>query len=172
MAIHRLRQGLRALFAFARPVDLDLAARYLTPEQVALFQRMRRGERLHSLNVLRALLAQGDTPPDLAVAALLHDVGKSRYPLALWQKSIAVLVRAFNPALFERLSRGDPRRWWQRPYAVYVQHPAWSAELLAQTYASDTALWLVAHHADAAERWRDHDLYPLLQRLQTADDTN
>src|SRR4051812_31589967 len=112
----RLRQGLRALFAFTRPVDDALADAYLSPAQRPLFRRMRRGEQLHSLNVLRAVLAQADeTPPALAAAALLHDVGKSRYPLRLWQKSIAVLVRAVLPTLFVRLSADDPRNFWARP---------------------------------------------------------
>lgn len=175
MAIHRLRQGLRALFAFARPVDLDLAARCLTPQQLALFRSMRRGEQLHSLNVLRTVLAQGDpsfdgVPPDLAVAALLHDVGKSRYPLAVWQKTVAVLVRAFAPDLFSRLSQRDPSDFRARPFVVAVRHPAWGAEMLAQAGASDAAIWLVAHHQDAPQPGdeRSH----LLKRLQSADDAN
>jgi len=172
-AAHRLRQGLRALFAFARPVDDELVGRYLSPDQLSAFKQLRRGEQLHCLNVLRAVLAQADsTPPDLAVAALMHDVGKIRSPQRLWQKSIAVLVRTFAPSEFERLSHGDPRRWLNRPFVVYVDHPAWSAEILAQTGASDAAIWLVAHHADSAEQWRNHELFPLLQRLQAADDTN
>jgi hypothetical protein len=170
---YRLRQGLRAMFAFARPVDSALAADFLTPAQLALFLRMRRGEQLHSLNVLRAVLAQSaNTPPELAVAALLHDVGKSRYPTRLWQKTVAVLVRALLPSLFVRLSAQNPQDFWARPFAVYVHHPAWSAELLAQAGASESAIWLVAHHADDAARWRSHELFPLLQRLRMADDAN
>ncbi len=173
MAIQRLRQGIRALFAFAQPIETDLAARYLTPDQLALFGQMRRGERLHSLNVLRSILAQSSTTPsELAVAALLHDVGKTRYPLAIWQKSLAVIVHAFAPSTFERLSHGDARVWWRRAFVVSVAHPAWSAEMLAQAGASDDAIWLVAHHADDAERWKNHTLYPLLKRLQMADDAN
>lgn len=172
MFMQRLRQGLRALFAFAQPVELALAAEYLTPEQLSLFQRMRRGEQLHSLNVLRSVLAQGSTPTELATAALLHDAGKTRYPLRLWQKTAAVLVRAFAPATFERLSKGDPRRVLERPFVVYVQHPAWSAELLAQTGAPEAAVWLVAHHADDPDGFPDSDLIHLLKRLQQADDAN
>ncbi len=171
--LYRLRQGLRAFFAFARPVDETLAGRFLSPQQFAVFKRLRRGEQLHSLNVLCALLTQNAvTPPDLAVAALMHDVGKIRSPVLLWQQSIVVLIRSFTPSAFERLSHGDPRRWLNHPFVVYVEHPAWSAEILAQTGASEAAIWLVAHHADPADRWQNHDLYPLLQRLQAADDTN
>lgn len=175
-ALRRLRQGIRALFAFTQPVDFDLASSYLTVVQMALFRQMRRSEQLHSLNVLRTVLvesaAQQSVPAELTVAALLHDVGKSRFPLAVWQKTLAVLVRAFAPATFERLSSGDPHHMFQRPFVVNVQHPAWSAEMLAQTDASPEAIWLVVHHADDAESLPASDLVPLLKRLQHADDAN
>jgi len=110
---------------------------------------------------------------DLAVAALLHDVGKSRYPLAVWQKTLAVLMRAFAPATFTRLSKnGSPRHVFERPFVVYVHHPAWSAEMLARTDASPDAVWLVAHHQSHGEDVQRNDLVPLLERLQRADDAN
>jgi hypothetical protein len=171
-AAYRIRQGVRALIAFARPIDQALAVEYLSPPLLALFNRMRRAEQLHSLNVLRSVLEQGQTPPDLAVAALLHDVGKIRYPLAVWHKTVAVLVRTFLPSLFRRLSEGDPRPFRRRAFVVYTRHPAWSGELIAQTGGSTDAVWLATHHADNAEKWRDHALYPLLKRLQMADDAN
>jgi hypothetical protein len=174
-AVYRLRQGIRALLAaaFVLPVNHDLAAQYLSPELLTLFKQMKRGEQLHSLHVLRAVLAQeATTPPALATAALLHDNGKTRYPVRIWGKMIAVLVRKFAPSLFEKLTHGDPRKWWIRPFVVYAQHPAWSGELLVEHGASQDAVWLATHHADDASLWRDHALYPLLVRLQRADDTN
>lgn len=177
-ALLRLRQGLRALFAFAQPVEFDLAAAHLTAAQMALFRQMPPVEQLHSLNVLRTVLAQSSAahlpvPPELAVAALLHDVGKSRYPLAVWQKTLAVLARSFAPATFARLSKnGSPRRPFERPFVVYVHHPAWSAEMLSQTDASPDAVWLVAHHQHHLQDVPQSDLVPLLQRLQQADDAN
>jgi hypothetical protein len=171
-AVYRIRQGLRAVFAFSQPVELSLAADYLTPDLLVLFQQMRRGEQLHSLNVLRDVLAGGSVPRDLAVAALLHDVGKSRFPMQTWQKTLVVLVRAFTPGLFQRWSKGDPRNIWYRPFVVNVQHPVWSAELVAAAGASETAIWLVAHHQEPAAQWANHPLAPLLHQLQQADDSN
>ncbi|MEO8610469.1 MAG: HD domain-containing protein [Chloroflexota bacterium] len=171
-AVYRIRQGLRAVFAFSQEVELPLAAEYLTPELLTLFQRMRRSEQLHSLNVLRAVLAQDSTPHDLAVAALLHDVGKSRYPLGTWQKTLAVLVRGISPRLFEHWSQGNPANLWNRPFVVYVYHPAWSAQLITDAGASENAIWLVAHHQEPADQWNHHLLADLLRRLQQADDSN
>lgn len=171
-AAYRIRQGVRALVAFTQPVDHTLAAEYLSPPLLALFHRMRRAEQLHSLNVLRTVLSQGETPSSLAAAALLHDVGKTLHPLTIWQKSLAVLVRAFLPPLFRRLSTGDPRLFWRRGFVVYVQHPRWSGELIEQAGGTSDAIWLAAHHADDPDQWRDHALYPLLKRLQRADDAN
>ena len=169
--VYRLRQVARALFAFTQQVDIDLANHYLSPEQMALFQRMRHSEQLHGLAVLRDVLAQGPrTPHDLAVAALLHDVGKSRYTLRIWQKTLAVLVEKLAPMLFQRWSQGD--HLWQRPFMVKAQHPRWGATLLAQAGASERAIWLVAHHQDDARQWQGHALFYLLERLQKADDAN
>lgn len=169
----RLRQGFRAVFAFSQPVDLDLAAQYLSPELLALFGRMQRGEQLHSLRVLRDVLAQeSNTPHDLALAALLHDVGKSRYPLAVWQKTLTVLVRAGLPGLFKKWSKGDAVNFWLRPFVVHVQHPLWSAELIAAEGTSERAVWLVEHHADSLNLWVNHPNRDLLRRLQVADDAN
>lgn len=172
-AAYRLRQGLRALISFARPVDLALVDRYLSPAEKALFLRLRRSEQIHSLNVLRAVLAQApETPSALAAAALLHDVGKVRYPLRVAQKTTLVLVRAAAPRFFRQMSAGDPHKRARRPFIAHVRHPEWSAELLAEAGSSPEVVWLARHHADPAERHADHPLFPLLKRLQAADDTN
>jgi hypothetical protein len=63
---------------------------------------MQESEQAHALRVLHALLEQGEEHPDLSVAALLHDVGKSRFPLKLWERVLIVLGQAFFP---ERAAR-------------------------------------------------------------------
>ena len=171
-ATQRLRQGIRALLAFSRPVDTALAAEYLSPALMTCFEQMRRSEQLHSLNVLRGTLVQGSTPPDLAIAALLHDVGKSRYPFPTWQKTLVVLIKTFTPRLFQRLSQGSEKNFWQRPFVLSKHHPAWSAQIVAAAGAPECAVWLVAHHADSLSRWADHSYLHLLERLKQADDTN
>ncbi|MBC7810978.1 MAG: hypothetical protein H7175_07530 [Burkholderiales bacterium] len=175
--VYWFRQGIEALTAFARPVDFDLAAAHLSPELLLLFRRMQRNDQLHSLNVLRSVLAQvATTPPDLATAALLHDAGKSRYHVMVWQRTLATLLWVAVPARFERLGRYDGSAnnvpYWRQGFVIYTQHPAWSAEMAAPLGASESALWLMAHHQEDAALHSSHPLHPLLQRLQTADDAN
>jgi len=164
---------MRALLAFSYPVDYPLAEQYLSAKQMVLFRQMGRSEQLHSLNVLRSVLAQSaQTPHDLAVAALMHDVGKSRYKLWVWQKTVSVLVKKFLPKLSTRLSTYNNLTFWNAPFVVRQWHPKWSAELLAESDSSAGVIWLAEHHADDAEQWHEHPNYPLLVRLQQADDAN
>lgn len=170
---YRIQQGIHALLAFTRTVDYELAERYLNPKQMALFRRMAKSEQLHSLNVLRDVLAQDkQTAHELAVAALLHDVGKERYHLAIWQKTIAVLVRKLLPELDAKWADEDRLNFWRMPFIVRKYHPKWSDEILTEIGASEQIIWLVAHHADSPKHWQEHPLYPLLLRLQQADDAN
>lgn len=172
-ASNRIRQGVRALLAFSQPVDFDLAASYLTDAQMDHFRQMSRTVQLHSLNVLRDILKQETrTPQDLAVAALLHDVGKARYHLAVWQKTLVVLVRKFAPNLYARWSAAETLTYWRAPFVVAEYHPRWSAAVLRETGASERAIWLAEHHQDTAAQWREHPHYALLVRLQRADDLN
>lgn len=171
--MHRLKQGGRALLAFAQPLDEALAARTLSPAHFTLFRSLSRPEQLHSLNVLRDVLAQSEhTPHDLAAAALLHDCGKSRYALATWQKTLAVLVRAFLPGVEASLSQDERLSFWRAPFVVRKYHPAWGAEMLRDIGASPRLIWLVEHHADPVEGWQGHPDVTLLARLKRADDAN
>jgi hypothetical protein len=169
----RVQQGIRALLAFAAPIDLHLAQQYLSQAELDAFQQMSRAEQLHSLNVLRDVLAQSDpTPPTLAVVALLHDVGKSRYHLMVWQKTIAVLVKAFIPTLANYLSRDETLNFWRAPFTVRKYHAKWSAEILHTCQSDYVAIWLAEHHQDPAGTHTTHPNYELLCRLQKADDAN
>jgi len=162
----RLRQGLNALLAFARPVDQALAERHLSPELQQCFERLRRSEQLHSLRVLRALQAEGAAGPDLAVAALLHDLGKTRWPFPLWQRVLVVLLPALAPALARRLSRGRESDLLARPFLLHEQHPAWGGRMARAAGASERAAWLIENHAEGADDDAD------LARLRAADERN
>lgn len=174
----RMRQGVRALLSLRETPDLAVAAAYLTMPQLALFRRMPHIEQVHALNVLRTILAapppDGDARAldDLAAAALLHDVGKSRHPVRIWQKTLPVLVNRAAPTLYRELADRDPRHWLWRAFAVKRHHPAWGAEMVRMTHAPERVVWLIEHHQDDAAQWNDHPYAPLLRALQAADNAN
>jgi hypothetical protein len=171
MALARVRQGLRALSAWARPVDDDLAAAFLSPTLLALFRQMRRSEQQHSLNVLRTLRRRGYDDPALMVAALLHDVGKCRAPYHLWDRVIVVLAKALAPDRVRQWGSGEPTGW-RRPFAVSSQHPRWSAEMVAAAGADPLVIDLIAAHQRRLDHAPQTRLEQLLVVLQSADDAN
>lgn len=174
----RMRQGVRALLSLRESPDLAAAAAYLTVSQLALFRHMSHIEQMHALNVLRAVLAaplqncDARALDDIAVAALLHDVGKSRHPVRIWQKTLPVLVGRAAPGLYDELVEKDPRHWLWRAFAVKRYHPAWGAEMARTARAPERVVWLIEHHQDDAAQWVDHPHAPLLRVLQAADNAN
>ncbi len=169
--IYRVGQGLRALTTWLLPADDAQAERILSPELYALYRRMRRSERQHSLRVLRDLQAAGHDDPDLLVAALLHDAGKSRAPFGVAAKTLVVLVRAIAPETVRRWGSGSARGW-RRPFAVSVQHPAWGAALVAEAGGSPRAVELIARHQDALDGPPQTELDHLLLALQAVDEAS
>jgi hypothetical protein len=170
-AAYRFRQGVRALVSWMQPVEDTLAEQYLSPSLFALYRRMRRSERQHSLRVLRDLLAAGHNHPDLLAAALLHDVGKIRTRFLLPEKVLVVLVKALSPALYRRWGSGSDRGW-RRPFTVSVQHPAWGADMVAEAGGSALTVELIRRHADPAPSPPTTDADHLLVALQAVDDQN
>ena len=171
LAKHRIGQGLRALLAIATPFNLGLAEQYLTAKELAAFCAMSRAEQLHSLRVLQVVLEQQEsTPRVLAASALLHDVGKSRYHLAVWQKTLCVVVTAVMPSLARQLGKGEGTSVLRAPFAVRQHHARWGRDILRYCQSEDEVEWLVENHQALAESYRDHPCYSLLQRLQLADD--
>jgi hypothetical protein len=157
----------------ARPlptIALEEITAVLTPAEFALYQRYDANDRQHTYQVLSLLRQAGHTQPALQTAALLHDVGKTRVPLTLAERSLVVLVHKFLPRQTAVWGQGEAQGW-KRPFVVKMQHPHWSAELARAAGTDPLAIWLMAHHqallpppAERDERWQ------LLARLQWADD--
>ena len=134
---------------------------------------MQPSEQSHSLAILNQLLDQGETNNDLLTAALLHDVGKNRFPLHAWERVVIVLGKAFLPNKTKLWGQGQPSGW-RRPFVVAEQHPAWSAEMAAQAGASPIAVSLISRHQDKPILQPEPEKLPddqdiLLYRLQILD---
>jgi hypothetical protein len=162
---------LQALFAWTRAVDDDLAASYLGPELFALFQTMSRSDRQHHLRVLRHLLGQERDHPSLMVAALLHDVGKTRVRFTIPERMMAVAVEKVIPPMFERWSRGEARGW-RRGFVVSAKHPEWGADMVAAAGGDALAVKLILYHQSRVSDIPDDEIKMWLPYLQMADNAS
>lgn len=170
MALTRFRQGILALVAWARDVDAAPARSLLSPSLLTLFQQMPRREQQHALEVYATLQQLGASDPSLLTAGLLHDVGKLRAPLYLWDRVLIVLVEAALPATAQKLGEGDVRSW-RRPFVIRQHHAKWSAEMVAAAGADPLTIELIRRHQDKVTQ-PTTDADRLLLTLQQADDAN
>lgn len=168
---YRVRQFWLALMAAPRPEDLERARERLSPQLMALFLQMQPGEQAHSLDVYARLLSRQQTDTDLLTAALLHDVGKSRYPLHVWDRAAIVLARKLFREQAQRWGQAAPRGW-RRPFVVAEQHPAWGAEMASQAGASALTVRLIRRHQDPVMPGGGNGEEALLYQLQCDDDAS
>jgi len=164
--IYRVWQFGQALWA-SPPTSEQLATAksILTDSQMKLFSQMQASEQHHSLRVLREIQRQGETNPDLLVAALLHDVGKIRFPLRLWERVFIVLGKTFFSRRVEVWGQDKPQGW-ARPFVVAAQHPFWGGDLALEAGTTPQAVQLIRRHQEkTSQSTEDH----LLSVLQNAD---
>ncbi|MCY4146225.1 MAG: HD domain-containing protein [Chloroflexi bacterium] len=167
---YRLGQGIRAWLAFAARPDLALARQWLSDCEYAAFCRLSRADQLHSVRVFEAVAsADADAPSTLRKAALLHDIGKSRYQLAVWQKTLSVLARSLAPGWFRQASAGGDLTAWRAPFSVHAHHPRWGGEILRACGSDATVVWLAEHHQSNPSSLDGHPLRAQLAALQRAD---
>lgn len=143
--LYRAGQFWRALWAHPSQHELQEARAILTPELMAVFQSQQPSEQAHSLEILHKLQDAGHRHPDLMVAALLHDAGKSRCPLNVWERALVVLGKFFFPNRVPSWGGGEPAAW-RRSFVVAEQHARWGAEMAALAGASSLATALIRRH--------------------------
>lgn len=161
--LRQLRENLTAgPLTAAAAAEVDAL---LTPAERELFDRFSAADQWHSVRVLHTLREAGYNNPDLAAAALLHDVGKTRYPLSAWDRTVIVVVQTIMPGRAAAWGDG-PGEGWRRPFVVRSRHPAWGAEMAEKAGAREPVVDLIRRHQDAPS---DDEL---LKTLQWADDQN
>ncbi len=124
--------------------EWDLIHSILTPEQIALFEGMTLGEQAHCVRVVRYLQSEGFQDSELLAAGLLHDVGKSRMPLSVWDRIWIVLASGLPVEVSHEIQGEDS--FWLRPLVVARQHPVWGADMAVSAGVSSLTAWLIEHH--------------------------
>lgn len=166
---YRLRQFWHNVSAVPLPPTLwNAAAAVLSPAELALFRRFSPSDQWHSVRVMASLRDLGETDADLLAAALLHDIGKTRLAVTVWERSLVVLMQWLAPHRLAQWGSGEAVGW-KRPFALKVQHPAWGAEMAAQASSRPRTIALIRRHQDPLPRIETEE-DQLLALLQWADD--
>jgi hypothetical protein len=175
---YRVRQFANAIRAGLSPLSgaqIGGVRAVLPAEAWRLFNAMPRQDQRHGFEVLHALRANGEVPPSLGQAALLHDCAKHRGGIRLWHRVAVVLVKAFAPgcmARWQAMEAPDPVDW-RTPFWAHIHHPEHGARLAAEAGCDPLAVTLIRCHGDAHPRVALDPLTErLLARLREADDDN
>jgi hypothetical protein len=176
--LYRTRQFWQAVGSKPSAEDMALVYALLTASQRTIFTQMQNSEQAHAVLVLRRLLDQHEDNQDLLVAALLHDVGKSRFPLRLWERVVVVLAKNLCPGCVQcwgeqDFGKGQIPHGWRRAFMIAAGHPDWGAEMAAEAGCSQLTVSLIRRHQEKIPLSQAKDLCiedRLLLKLQTADD--
>lgn len=174
--LYRARQFWHALSASPTSEDLALAHSVLSPAQMSAFSRLQSSEQHHAIAVLRKLKGQGETHPDLLVAALLHDVGKCLAPLKSYERAMIVLAQVFAPHKVRQWGTENAHppnqriHGWRYAFIVAQGHPQWGASIARQAGASPLVEALIQRHQQSLTEPPRSLEDSLLRKLQLADD--
>ncbi len=119
----------------------------LTIAEQAIFQQLPISDQWHSYKVMKTVQSKTDDPIMLT-AALLHDVGKAKSPLSVWDRSFIVLIERLLPQ--QTAVWGEDGIGWKRPFAVKTHHPRWGAEMAAAAHSDPAVRSLIRRHQSPA----------------------
>jgi len=173
----RIRQFVRGILAHVDADEMLVVARHLPKAALCRFCQMPLDGQRHSLNVLYTLQQAGWHDPDLAAAALLHDVGKvagdaAGISLSPWLRGLLVLLSALTSGRLTALVADEPVAGWRYLLHVHQAHPAIGAAWAKEAGCSDLTCWLIAHHQDNLTGKPLQRQEELLTLLQWADSRN
>ncbi|NMA68606.1 MAG: HD domain-containing protein [Desulfitobacterium sp.] len=142
--LYRVRQVWKALYPKITPEEISWAAQILPCNAFTLFQTQSLTEQRHGLDVALDLATKGIEDQNLLIAALIHDCGKIKYPLALWERILIVFLQKASPFWRETLLKRIP--FLQNTWEIAEMHPQWGAELASQYEINPLVVDLIRQH--------------------------
>lgn len=158
----------------AEPLPIPLRQEidnYLSTAESELFGQFQESDQWHAYRVFNTLKETGQSQPDLLTAALLHDVGKTKINLSVWDRTLIVAADFFIPSKAKSWGQADGRSW-KRPFVVRSQHARWGAGMAQSAGSSALTIDLIRRHQDPLPENPQSVADKLLQLLQWADDIN
>ncbi len=163
--LYRVRQFWQAITIKELPqTAVSQINTHLSPAEQGIFYQLPISDQWHSYQVMNTIQSQTDDPIMLT-AALLHDVGKAKSPLSVWDRSFIVMMERLMPK--KTAVWGDDGVGWKRPFSVKAHHPDWGAKMAAATDSDPAVIDLIRRHQSPPAA-NDNQL----RLLQWADDQN
>ena len=159
--IYRLKQFFNAMTAKITEADRKFYKKYLSHQEVMLFEKLKHYDQKHSLQVAYLIEEKTSGNPKMIKAGLLHDIGKQVYPLGPFQKGIMVIL--------DRLTKGRIKslnKW--KMVRGYYEHPDFGYQILEKEacYDEEFLELIKCHHMKSGY---DQNIKAQLYILQEAD---
>lgn len=137
--IKRIRQFLLCIFSSLGSQDLEYIDKKLDNNIKYIFLKLSKYEKKHSILVARAVEKQFKNDPDLVKAALLHDIGKTKYHINIIQKSLLVL--------FDLLTKGKLKKITEnKSINIFYNHGQMGYDILKDSGYNERILFIVKNH--------------------------
>lgn len=137
--INRIRQFFLCLFLNFNSDDMDYINEKLNNDIKPVFLKLSDYEKKHSILVAQAVEKEFMNDPDLILAALLHDIGKSKYHINIFQKSLFVLL--------DYLSRGKLKKFTgNKSIYIFYNHGEAGYDILKSNNYNNRILEIVKNH--------------------------
>lgn len=154
--IYRIRQFWQALLPKISSQELQWAFDILPAPTIPLFLGQSLTEQRHALDVTLDLWSAELNNHNLLIAALLHDCGKSKNPLKVWERIYIVLLQRAPRKTWDFLLGSYP--FLSSPLRTAQDHPKWGAEL-ALNYGLDVEIVELIQHHHFPRTWEGRQLY-------------
>jgi len=137
--IKRIRQFLLCLFSSLSCQDLKYIDKKLDSNIKDIFLKLSKYEKKHSILVAQAVEKENKNDPDLAKAALLHDIGKNEYHINIIKKSILVVL--------DHLTKGSLKKiTGNKSINIFYNHGQIGYDILKDSGYNERILFIVKNH--------------------------
>lgn len=141
------RQAIRHVTGRVTAVEREALARWLSADQLRLFESMHRADQRHGLDVMERLRSDGHDDPDLLLAALLHDCSKGP-DVRLPHRVAWSLGERYGEGVLTLTARLPG---FDRAYDALRHHADDSAVLAREAGCSERTVELIRHQSDPVD---------------------